>query len=304
MTAKKPKLPIGIQSFQELRRGGYVYVDKTPFVARLADAGKYWFLSRPRRFGKSLLVDTMDCAFSGRRELFEGLFLDRPDSGWNWEIKHPVIRISFGAGPYSDRDSLREVINFRLDAAARRLGVPVPASGSPALRLESLIVAAHEHWNQSAVVLIDEYDKPILDVLLDSEKAAVMRDELRGFYGIMKDADEHLRFVLLTGVSKFSKAGIFSGLNNLNDITLSDAFSSICGYTETDLDTVFASHCQGLDRSSTSERDPLEQLKSRGYAEKYKSGGPGNPAGVAVKLVGIVFDPETRNLDVWRVEDA
>ena len=246
-TAKKPRLPIGIQSFEKMRTGGFAYVDKTPFIANLAEGSGVYFLSRPRRFGKSLLVDAIDCAFSGRRELFKGLFLDGPESEWDWSKTNPVIRLDFAEGRTRNPTELEARLHSLLDRWTKSWGAETTA-GSPGMRLADLVRAIHASTGRQVVFLADEYDKPILDALGNPEDAVEVREMLRDLYGVLKPLDEHLRFVLLTGVSKFSKAGIFSGLNNLRDITLSDEFSSICGYTEADLDTVFAAHCEGLDR--------------------------------------------------------
>jgi len=206
----------------------------------MAGSGSACFLSRPRRFGKSLLVDTMEQAFSGRRELFTGLYLDRPESNWDWSKKHPVIKISFGTGSYKNLDELRQSILFQIEELHQKLGLPPPTDSLPSLALRKLIKSASANANTTVVVLIDEYDKPILDALPDIGLSALMRTELRSFYGILKDADEFLRFVFLTGVSKFSKAGVFSGLNQLNDLTMDLRYGAVCGYTQADVDTVFA----------------------------------------------------------------
>jgi len=168
------------------------------------------------------------------------LYLDSPESGWDWSKKHPVIKISFGTGSYKNLDELRQSLAFQLQALAKKLGLPPLVQTLPALALRELITSAFEKHSDTVVVLFDEYDKPILDALPDIELSALMRTELRSFYGILKDADEFLRFVFLTGVSKFSKAGVFSGLNQLNDLTLNEYFGPICGYTQADVDTVFA----------------------------------------------------------------
>jgi hypothetical protein len=233
------KLPIGIQSFLKLRSEGYIYIDKTPFIAQMTRQGGACFLSRPRRFGKSLLVDTMEQAFSGKHELFTGLYLDSPESGWDWSKKHPVIKISFGTGSYKNLDELRQSILFQIEEIHQKLGLPPPTDSLPSLALRKLIKSAFASANTTVVVLIDEYDKPILDALPDIELSTLMRTELRSFYGILKDADEFLRFVFLTGVSKFSKAGVFSGLNQLNDLTLDLRYGAVCGYTQADVDTIF-----------------------------------------------------------------
>lgn len=236
-------LPIGIQSFRKIRTDNYYYVDKTSHVLRLAQGGTYYFLSRPRRFGKSLLVDTLAELFSGSKELFEGLYCyDR----WDWETVYPVIRFSFSARTLSV-DWLDQRIGELLADNEQRLGLPA-GSGTAAGRFTALIRNAAEKYGQQVVVLVDEYDKPILDSIADADVARAVRDRLSSLYGPLKEEDAHLRFVFLTGVSKFSKVNIFSGLNNLEDITLTSLQSAVCGYTEADLDEVFAPELAGLDR--------------------------------------------------------
>lgn len=244
MTSTRKKLPIGIQSFKKLREEACYYVDKTPLALRLVEEGGYFFLSRPRRFGKSLFLDTLKELFEGNESLFEGLYAAEH---WDWTRKHPVIRLSFGTGVLRSRADLEMRIREVLTENARRLGV-VPEFTSVGGFFSQLIAGAYERHGERVVVLIDEYDKPILDNIENPEVATVMRDGLRDLYSVLKDADPHLRFVLLTGVSKFSKVSLFSGLNNLTDLTLDAAYSSICGYTETDVDTVFAPELAGLDR--------------------------------------------------------
>ncbi|MFZ4617181.1 MAG: ATP-binding protein [Rectinemataceae bacterium] len=234
------KLPIGIQSFEKLRTGEFIYIDKTSFIARMASQGGAFFLSRPRRFGKSLLLDTMEQAFSGRRELFAGLYLDSPESQWDWSRTHPVVRISFGTGSYRTIAELHRSVMFQIEEVHQKLGLPAPDETLPSLALRKLVKTAAEKTGTTVVVLIDEYDKPILDALPDIELSTLMRSELRSFYGVLKDADPYLRFVFLTGVSKFSKAGVFSGLNQLNDLTLDSKYGAVCGYTQADVDSCFA----------------------------------------------------------------
>ena len=243
MTRKK--LPIGIQSFAKIREDDYYYVDKTPFVARLADGGSYYFLSRPRRFGKSLFLDTLGEAFAGNRALFDGLYLE---SHWDWGKTHPVVRISFAEGRLENRAQLDERIVKQLRTNAQRLGVSCDDDSDIVGCFGDLIQRAAAKYGQRTVVLVDEYDKPILDNLTAPDIARDMREGLRNLYSVIKGQDPHLRFVFLTGVSKFSKVSIFSGLNNLRDITLSAEYAAVCGYTESDLDTVFAPELPGLDR--------------------------------------------------------
>ena len=240
----KRKLPIGIQTFRTLREQGCYYVDKTGYAKRLADEGGRYFLSRPRRFGKSLFLDTLKELFEGSEPLFRGLAVhDR----WDWSVNHPVIRLSFGAGDFTQPDYLQEDLADQLEAHEERAGVPVRTASAP-VRLRRLITALHERTGRGVVVLVDEYDKPILDALEEPELARRNRNLLRGLYGTIKDCDAHVRFSFLTGVSRFSKAGLFSGLNNPEDLTLNPSCSALCGYTEEDLETVFAPELPGLDR--------------------------------------------------------
>ena len=220
------------------------YVDKTDHARRLVERGKYYFLSRPRRFGKTLLVDTLQELFEGSEKLFRGLAVH---GKWDWSARNPVVRLSFGGRNFVVPDRVQATVERQLAATERRAGLE-PGPVDAAARFQELIEALHERTGQRTVVLVDEYDKPILDALGDRELALANRDFLRDLYGTIKDCDRHLRFVFLTGVTKFSKAGLFSGLNNLRDITLDPRFGALCGYTEADLDAVFAPELEGLDR--------------------------------------------------------
>jgi len=245
----KRRLPIGIQTFRKLRERNCYYVDKTPYLARLLDEDTHYFLSRPRRFGKSLFLDTLKELFEGSEELFAGLYIhDRHD----WSERHPVVRLSFGGGNFAGPDALEANVMEQLAGVERRLGV-VSDYLTAAGRFAYLLEALHRQTGQRVVVLVDEYDKPILDMLEQPEPARANRDYLRGLYGVIKDNDAHVRFTFLTGVSKFSKVNLFSQLNNLTDITLDPEYSSICGYTEDDLDAVFASEFGGTDRERVRE---------------------------------------------------
>jgi len=242
---QRRKLPIGIQTFSDIREDGYYYVDKTCFIEKLANQNKYYFLSRPRRFGKSLLLDTLGCLFEGREALFEGLYIH---DKWDWQTRYPVVRLSFGSGVVQSRKELDVRIREQLRTERERLGLTLDHDTDIAGEFETLIRQAHAQAGQRVVVLIDEYDKPILDNLLNPELARELREGLKNLYSVLKDADPHLHFVLLTGVSKFSKVSLFSGLNNLRDITLSSDYAAICGYTDDDIDTVFAPELSGLNR--------------------------------------------------------
>ncbi len=236
----KRKLPLGIQTFREIREGGYYYVDKTGYIRRLVDGGKHYFLSRPRRFGKSLLVDTIKELFEGGEELFRGLAAEAHPV---LSAGHPVVRLDFSGGDFTQPENLHRNTMAQLGALERRASVVGEHDGAPE-RFVHLIQTLHERGGRSVVVLVDEYDKPILDALEKPAVARANRDYLRGLYGTIKFCDADVRFTLLTGVSKFS------GLNNLFDLTLDPRYSALCGYTEADLDAVFAPELPGLDRDA------------------------------------------------------
>ncbi len=245
MKATRCKLPIGIQTFAKIREdAAYYYVDKTAFALDLARQGGYYFLSRPRRFGKSLFLDTLKELFEANESLFRGLHVH---GHWDWSRPHPVIRISFGGGVLHDLEALGQVLHQHLEEHERRFELPARYP-DPRSRLRDLIGRLHARQGAGVVVLVDEYDKPILDNLATPKQALAMREALKDIYSVLKDMDAHLRFVFLTGVSKFSKVSLFSGLNNLNDITLDRSYSAICGYTDADVDRVFAAELEGLDR--------------------------------------------------------
>lgn len=243
-TLARRKLPIGIQTFSQIIEEGYYYVDKTGLALDLIEQGKYYFLSRPRRFGKSLFLDTLKDLFEGHQALFTGL---AAQTRWDWTKQYPVIRISFSDGVLQNRAELDQRISEILIDNQKRLGVTCTHE-SLGGQLSELIALAHQKYGQRAVVLIDEYDKPILDNITHSAVALEMREGLKNIYSVLKGSDEHLKFVFLTGVSKFSKVSLFSGLNNLKDITLDARYSALCGYTDADVDTVFAPELPGLDR--------------------------------------------------------
>ena len=242
-SAVRRKLPIGIQTFREIREDGCYYVDKTALIGQLVDSGKHYFLSRPRRFGKSLLLDTIKELFEGCEALFRGLAIHKR---WDW-TPHPVVRLSFGSGSFAEPGYLREDADAQLADIERQAGVHLGSASAP-IRFRQLVKALREPGGPRVVLLVDEYDKPILDALDVPEVARANRDFLRGLYSVIKDCDADIRFTFLTGVSKFSKVSLFSGLNNLEDITLDPCYAAICGYTEQDLGDVFAPELPGLDR--------------------------------------------------------
>ena len=238
------RLPIGCEDFDRLRDTDSYYVDKTDLIYEMIKGGRYYFLSRPRRFGKSLLVSTLECLFEGKKELFKGLYIE---DKWDWSKKYPVVRFTF-----TDRnrytDSLDNAISDQLLDYEEEHGLDPAGRSSLQGRFRRLVKHLHKKTDQQVVVLVDEYDAPILDVLTDTDLVKKNRDDLKDFYRVFKNCSKHIRFVFVTGITMFSKDSIFSGLNNLEDISLDPEFSSICGYTDHDLDTVFAEETKKLDR--------------------------------------------------------
>jgi len=234
------KLPLGIQTFSKLIKNDCLYVDKTRHIAELIQAGDYLFLSRPRRFGKSLLVSTLSEIFSGNKELFQGLYIyDKI----KWQ-PHPVIHIDFAAIDFSTEINLREGLIQLMDGINEEYQLNVDKRGFKAY-FKNIIVALSKKYGK-VVVLVDEYDKPIVEYMDNLEMAAKNRKILRNFFGVLKSSDAFLRFVFLTGVSKFARVSIFSDLNNLRDITFSPQFATLLGYTQNELESDFAQHIQTL----------------------------------------------------------
>ena len=236
------RLPLGIQNFKEIIAGGYVYVDKTQHIYDLIKDAKHYFLSRPRRFGKSLLLDTIGEAFGGDKELFKGLWIYDSDHDF---AKHPVVRLDMGSisneGPQILKTALVEDLRITMEDEGFDM-----AGDDPLTAFKRLIRNMNQKYRQKVVVLIDEYDKPILDHLHDIEVAEANRQVLQGFYGVLKSMDPYIRFSFITGVTKFAKTSIFSGLNNLKDITLAEEYANICGIPVESLDAYFHDHIENL----------------------------------------------------------
>ncbi len=220
---KLKKLPIGISTLKTILEEDYLYIDKTKVAMDLIQNGQYYFLSRPRRFGKSLFLDTLRTIFDGDKEIFKGLYIyDKYEF-----VKHPIIRISFNSGRFKTVDDFNQRIYEILRINQRDLNITCNKDLSSAGCFEELIIKANTKYNKKVVILIDEYDKPILDNIDTNEVATTMREELKNFYSIIKDADEYIKFVFIAGVSKFSKVSLFSGLNNIKDITLNPNYLTI-----------------------------------------------------------------------------
>ena len=238
------KLPVGIQTFSEIRKENYLYIDKTKIALDLIENNKYVFLSRPRRFGKSLFLDTLKNIFQAKKEYFEDLYIfDK----WDWDVSYPVINVSFANGKVRNRDELDKKIIDVLEENQKNLGLECKNDASVDICFRDLIIKAYEKYNQKVVILIDEYDKPLLDNITNLDTAKEMKDGLYNFYSVIKGSDEFLHFAFLTGVTKFSKVSIFSGLNNIKDISLNKDYGNICGYTQNDIETSFAGHLEGVD---------------------------------------------------------
>ena len=268
-------LPIGIQDFEDLRTRGCIYVDKTHLIYKLATEGKPYFLSRPRRFGKSLLLSTMEAYFLGKKELFKGLAIETLEKEWT---EYPVLKISFGADNYPDLESLKSALNLQLSDYEKLYDIKVEDRRF-APRFTNIIKGIVNQTGKKLVILIDEYDKPILDALY-TEFEEQNRQELRSFYSPLKDSDKYIRFLFITGITKVSHVNIFSGLNQLNDISLNQDFSTICGVSETELENYFLPEIQALaEKQGLSVAETKNKLAEMydGYHFAYESEGIYNP---------------------------
>ncbi|WP_455637397.1 ATP-binding protein [Parabacteroides sp.] len=254
------KLPIGIQDFASLREDGFLYVDKTALVYRMVTTGKPYFMSRPRRFGKSLLLSTLKAYFLGRKDLFEGLAIEQLEKDWT---VYPVLHLSLNAQFYENKRSLEQVLEGHLMDWEKEYG-ETPKELGLAARFMLIIRQACEKTGQKVVVLIDEYDKPLLRTLADDELHQVYREMLTGFYTVLKDADPYLRFVFITGVTKFSQLGIFSNLNQLVDLSMNPFYATICGMTRNEIEQTFRPEIEML--AATHDRtfdDTMNELTRR-----------------------------------------
>jgi hypothetical protein len=245
------KLPIGISDFKKLREENFIYVDKTKYIYKLiTEGGGYYFLSRPRRFGKSLLISTLEYLFKGEEELFKGLYIQ---DKFNWEEVYPVIRVDFSKDILKKEDYKKRVIQ-ELEKNYINNGIEMLEKGEDEISLfEKLIITIYKSYGKQVVVLVDEYDKPILDLIEDIKQAQNIRKQLKAFYSVLKGLDKYIRFVLITGVSKFSKVSLFSGLNQLEDISLNKEYGNICGYTQKELELYFKDYLEKLNLEEIKE---------------------------------------------------
>ena len=273
------KLPIGIQTFSDIRTQGYLYVDKTALVWQIANSGKPYFLSRPRRFGKSLLLSTFEAYFEGRKDLFEGLAIEQLEEKWE---KHPVLHLDLNARKYEHPEDLVAMLNQYLEKWEARFG-DEKKGRAPEERFEYVIRRAYEQTGKGVVVLVDEYDKPLLQCLHNEELLEAYRFMLKAFYGVLKSADKYLRFAFLTGVTKFSQVSVFSDLNQLNDISLDYDSGTLCGITHEELVNTFSPEIEMLAKANgLSNEEAIEQMTQQydGYHFHPYADGVYNPFSV------------------------
>jgi len=260
MSVKPKGLPIGIQSFESLIQGNFIYVDKTKLVYELIKPEKaVYFLSRPRRFGKSLLISTLSSIFKGDKELFQNLWIY--DSDYTW-LRHPVIKLSMANSQISETDTMETRIKIQLNYIAQEYGVELDLKPYLDIVLTDLIHKLHAKTGMKVVVLVDEYDGPIINHINDIPKANENTDLLRNFYKVLKDEDNLLRLVFITGVTKFAKVSIFSGLNNLSDLSMNEDYAGLCGYTQSELESYFSEHLDKIVEKFQNRPQDLELKKA------------------------------------------
>ena len=281
--------PIGIQNFEDLRKKDYIYVDKTALIYQLISTGKYYFLSRPRRFGKSLLISTLEAYFSGKRELFVGLEIEKLEKEW---IEYPVLHMDLNTRNYHSRESLTGILNQNLEIWEKLYG-DEKKDRVPEERFMYMIKRAYEVTGKKVVILIDEYDKPMLQAIGNPELQTEYRNTLKAFYGALKSCDGYIQFAMLTGVTKFGKVSVFSDLNNLMDISMINRFSEICGITEEELHRYFDDDIHTLaEKLGTSYEETCARLKQNydGYHFTFKSPGMYNPFSILNTFANMQID--------------
>ena len=280
--------PIGIQNFEKIRKDGYLYVDKTALIYQLVTTGSYYFLSRPRRFGKSLLISTLEAYFQGKKELFKGLAMEQLEKKWT---VHPVLRLDLNIEKYDTAESLEKILDDHLRIWENEYEVNV-TSDSLSLRFANVIRNACKKRGQRVVVLVDEYDKPLLQSIGNKEVQTELRNTLKPFYGVLKTMDGCIRLALLTGVTKFGKVSVFSDLNNLMDISMDKRYTEICGISEQELHTCLKKDTEALAISKqTTVEDITEKLRIRydGYHFAPDTGGMYNPFSVLNTFARMEF---------------
>ena len=283
------KYPIGIQNFEKIRREGYAYVDKTALMYKMVSEGSYYFLSRPRRFGKSLMVSTLEAFFSGKQELFEGLYAGTVD--WEWK-EYPILHLDLNVKKYETKEDLDKILNRHLEQWEQRYDSPY---GDRDLeeRFLHVVELAHQKTNVPVVILVDEYDKPLLQAIGNEALQTEYRNTLKAFYSVLKSCDAHIKFAFLTGVTKFGKVSVFSDLNNLKDITMLPSYSNLCGITERELHDNFDEGVKELAENNSMTREECYERLRRdfdGYHfNEYTKEGIYNPFSVLNTLDNKVF---------------
>ncbi len=284
MERRRKLYPIGIQTFSNIREGDYLYIDKTEYVYCMATSdAKYIFLSRPRRFGKSLLTSTLESYFSGKKELFKGLAIEKLEKEWT---EYPVLHFDMSLGKYMDKEQLEEYLCYQLLDKESAFGITNPVKGTNN-RLTNLIKTAYNKIGKKVVILIDEYDAPLLDVVHEEKNLPVLRDVMRNFYSPLKGCDPYLRFVFLTGITKFSQLSIFSELNNIDNISMDERYAAVCGITEEEMLTQMDNDLNLLaDNLKMTKEDALSKLKENydGYHFTWPSPDIYNPFSLLTAL--------------------
>lgn len=273
------KLPIGVQNFESLRKDGYIYADKTRQIYKLVNEGRYYFLSRPRRFGKSLFISTLKAYFEGKKDLFKGLAIEQLEKEW---IKYPILHLDLNAQQYDQQDKLEYVLNEFLKKHETAYGI-LDETNNYGPRFQRLIEEIYKHAGQRVVILVDEYDKPLLQAIGNNELQEQYRDILKGFYGALKSTDGCIKFAMLTGVTKFGKISVFSDLNHLNDLSMDLPYNDICGITEEELLNYLQPSIKALAESmEITYEDAVSELRKKydGYRFHPKGTGLYNPFSV------------------------
>ena len=254
------RLPVGIQTFEKIRENDMLYIDKTEYIWNMIHLSNYIFLSRPRRFGKSLLVSTLQAYYEGRKDLFKGLFIETVEKDWT---EYPVLRLSMASGKHMEKEQLERYLGNRLAEYEGKYGITNPATDNND-RFTALIQAAYEKTGKKVVILIDEYDAPLLDVVHEKETLPVLRNVMRNFYSPLKDCDPYLQFVFLTGITKFSQLSIFSELNNLKNISMRTDYAAVCGITEEEMKTQMSDYIDDFAEAQQITREgAIEGLKQQ-----------------------------------------
>ncbi len=281
--------PIGVQNFEKIRNDGYIYVDKTAHIHRLAATGSYYFLSRPRRFGKSLLISTMEAYFSGKKELFKGLALETLEQNWT---KYPVLHLDLNTAKYETEESLVSVLNNAL-AKWETLYGTAPSEKTLELRFLGIVERAYEKTGQRVVILVDEYDKPMLQAIGNDELQARFRSTLKAFYSVLKTQDRYIKFAFLTGVTKFGKVSVFSDLNNLEDISMNPYYEDICGISEKEIHAYFDDSVKELAMASgETYEETMHRLKDQYDGYHFCPNGIGiyNPFSLLSTFKNLIFN--------------